>query len=146
MGRLAVDSLTPLAELLRAEIRAVVGGMSSTFKSINGSLRPEGGNGIKRSGALAGGCLIPKGRSSSLLTSLWSPLFSSHVSSAPPGNLSLIFPNFYFEEQFTLRFPYSHPYPSAGMRPGEPNPFKSWGWIINLVKFYFPCYAKKLQP
>lgn len=56
MERFAIDSLYPLPEVLKAEMRGKK--MPSTFKSICGSFCPEGGSVIKQGRVLDGGCLV----------------------------------------------------------------------------------------
>lgn len=91
MERFAIDSLYPLPEVLKAEMRGKK--MPSTFKSICGSFCPEGGSVIKQGRVLDGGCLVQNAMGFfhiGLLSDLPSNI-SSHTSSALPHNLSLIF-------------------------------------------------------
>lgn len=79
----------------------------STFKCINGSFHPGGGNAIKHGNALDGGCLVQTGLEV-FHTGLPAELpsyFSSHTCSALSHNSSLLFSNFSSEKQFALASP-----------------------------------------
>lgn len=86
-----MDSLNTLAEILRAERSH--GEISSTFKRINGSICPEGGNAMKHGRALDGGCLVQNGLKFFILAS---PLIFPLTSLATLCSISPQFPPYFF--------------------------------------------------
>lgn len=91
MEGLGIDSLNTLAKILRAEMSH--GEIFSTFKLINGSFCPEGGNAIKHGRALDGGCLIQNGLKFFILAS---PLIFPLTSLGTLCSISPQFPRYFF--------------------------------------------------